>query len=655
MQQRFLLLSILLLSFCVNINIQAEAIGNDMLHLILIDIYEQLTEDGNEVDFEELEITLSDLHDNPIDLNTAGEQELRRLFFLNDNQIDAILLFIYKQPLNDLCELRLIDNLADYEIRNMLPFVTISKQQLQEPFYWRDMWHYAKHEVNVRFDARNIENNGTDPFYAAVKYRFKYKSRVDAGLTAERDPQEPLYYKHKTYGADFYGGWLQLNDIGKLRTLTLGDFRASFGQGLVLNTNVNYGGKTACLHNSGFGNYGIKSKTSNAEYGFLRGVGAMLRFGLIDITMLYSARKVDGRVSEGIFPSIQQTGYHRTQTELEAKREVWQQVIGINATLRLKQARIGITATQDILGDTLVPRRTYYNEHYFSGNRQAAIGLNYDWRFWRMQLFGEIATAQNNKWGLGNLTGFRYVPLSGLTLTALYRYYSPYFDNMLASGFAETNRLNDEQGLLVGAEMQMFRQWRMSLYGDYYRFSGPKYGIRTASSGFDICAVADYFPTEQLTMQWKTRVKLKGTSTKYSFRYILLARTENWRFKTGVETNLVKVKDSIPTLGGMLYQQVEYHAIRFPLVLQSRVEAFYAHDYENRMYAYENDVLYAYSIPQIYGVGGRWYLNLRCKINKYLSVYLKCAQSVFLDEIIEKQDLSIRTRTELHSMLRVTW
>ncbi len=86
----------------------------DMLPLIMQDIYEQLVENGREPDFEELEPELLTLHENPINLNAATEDDLRRLRFLSDEQIDDILLFVYKQPLNSLYELRLIPSLADY-------------------------------------------------------------------------------------------------------------------------------------------------------------------------------------------------------------------------------------------------------------------------------------------------------------------------------------------------------------------------------------------------------------------------------------------------------------------------------------------------------------------------------------------------------------
>ena len=623
--------------------------------LILQDIYQQLEEEERTVDFEQLTADLTQLAENPVNINAATEADLRQLLFLSDEQIDAILLFVYRSPLHSLSELRLVNCLAEYDIRNLLPFIYVGSIGNSEPFYFKEMWHLARQETYLRFDARNIENEQPDPFFLSFKYKFNYRNKVDFGLVAERDPHEPFYYKDKTYGADFYGGWLQINDLWRFKSIVVGDYRASFGQGLVINTNLAYGGKAAYLYQRGLREEGIKRKSSAAEYGFLRGTAATLRLGIADLTLLYSARKLDGNVTDNVFPSIQTTGYHRTESELAAKRSVWQQVVAANLTLNLKRLKLGLTASENLLSDTLRPRPLYYNANYFQGVRQAAVGLNYDWQIWRLHLFGEIATTQNSRWGLANLTGIRISPLNFLTVSALYRYYSPHFDNLLASSFSESSKINDENGVYLGVETSLLRKWKFALYADWFHFSAPKYDINRPSSGFEVYTTADFIPSSSVSMQWKFRTKSKGDQNKYSLRYLLKVQGGSWLSTSGVETNLVVINNPIPTFGGVVYQQFDYHWLTVPISLQARLEAFYAPDYQNRLYAYENDVLYAFSIPQIYGIGGRWYLNFRYHINKYVSLYLKAAQTVFSDETVQKRALTSKTRTEIHSSLRIHW
>ena len=140
---------------CISLSAQVSY-SPDMFPFILQDIFEELTEQGVEVDFEEIESDLRSIAAHPINLNATSEQELKQLLFLTDEQIDAILLFAYNHPFNNLYDLQLIGQLADYEIRDMLPFVYVGKVDTKQPFYWKEMWHYGKQEVNIRLDARNI-------------------------------------------------------------------------------------------------------------------------------------------------------------------------------------------------------------------------------------------------------------------------------------------------------------------------------------------------------------------------------------------------------------------------------------------------------------------------------------------------------------------
>ena len=132
---------------------------------ILEDIYNELSEEG-EVPLEEVQEELLELASYPINLNQTTADELSKLRFLSDEQIDAILLYQYQHPFQDIYELQLIDCLKDYEIRNMLPFVEVKGERLEakgKDMYFREVFHYAKHEMTLRTDARNIEDFEGDP------------------------------------------------------------------------------------------------------------------------------------------------------------------------------------------------------------------------------------------------------------------------------------------------------------------------------------------------------------------------------------------------------------------------------------------------------------------------------------------------------------
>ncbi len=655
-------------------SISAQTRTDVPLDLVIEDIYSFLSETDNQIDFEELSTDLIELAEHPININTATEADLQRLRFLSQKQIDDILLYVYRQKMHSLYELQLIASLHTYEIRDLLPFVTVEEVTAEKPLYWKEIWHFGEHELDLRADVRGIEKN-TDPFYTSLKYKFNYQNRIQFGLTADHDVGEPWWKRRAnneqltastagTYGYDFYSGYFQMQDVRRVQKLVVGDFRASFGEGLTLNCNRRFGGKTSMVLSAGMPKEGLQRYASTSEADFFRGIGATIDCGKgWTVSALYSARKVDGHVEEGVFPSIQTTGYHRTEHELQGKRAVWQQVAGANLTWKYKGWKIGVTATENVLGDTLRAEPNYYNANHFTGMRQFAAGVNYYYHNQRVSVFGEVTTAQNTRWGWGALTGVRFYPISDVGLVAIHRYFSPTFDNMLANSFAEDSKNNDENGLYVGAEVKRVQKWRFAAYADAFRFAFPKYGIRTPSVGYDVFGQADFFPQESVQMSWKVRAKEKGEKGKYQLRYQLRWTENGWMVNTMLEGNVATQESGAKsqeskqneqvTYGLALAQDVAYTFERVPITLQGRIAAFHIRDYDNRVYFYENDVLYAYSIPALYGIGGRMYLNARYKINDYVAIYMKVAQTVWSDEWVKVQALAKNRSTDVHFFVRL--
>ena len=128
---------ILLVLFCVS-TIYSQSFS---LEDILEDIYNELSEEG-EVPLEEVQEELLELASYPINLNQTTADELSKLRFLSDEQIDAILLYQYQHPFQEIYELQLIDCLKDYEIRNLLPFVDTSQIRFFALLLWSVVWLY---------------------------------------------------------------------------------------------------------------------------------------------------------------------------------------------------------------------------------------------------------------------------------------------------------------------------------------------------------------------------------------------------------------------------------------------------------------------------------------------------------------------------------
>lgn len=72
-------------------------------------------------------------------------------------------------------------------------------------------------------------------------------------------------------GYDFYSLYLLIRNIGHIKTLALGNYRVSYGYGLVINTDFGMG-KTATLSTLGNKSRGIRKHSSTDEYNYFQGM-----------------------------------------------------------------------------------------------------------------------------------------------------------------------------------------------------------------------------------------------------------------------------------------------------------------------------------------------------------------------------------------------
>jgi len=661
MRQLFCLICFFLLVSCIA-RAQDAVVTTDQF---IADIFEQYTaESEDDIDYDTFYEELMYFSENKINLNKTTRDELERLPFLSDIQVENIISHIYRfGALKTIYELQLIDGLDITDIRRMLPFVVVGEGiDSNKKIYWRDLTRYGKNDLFFRFDKgletkegyqflpEEDENTAEandkkyvgNALYHSLKYRFHYKDRVQVGFTAEKDAGEQFIGKTNN-GYDFYSITAQLKDFGKFKTIVVGDFRANFGQGLVLRTDFGMG-KSSYVLNVIPRNSGLKKYGSTDENNFFRGVGATVHLGRFDVTAFYSNKMIDGDTTNGSFSSMYKTGLHRTLSELSKKHTINQQVLGGNVTFTYSKIQLGFTAVNTLLNNTLEPDKTAYNYFYFTGKRQTTGGLHYRMRWQKLNVFGETAMTDNG--AMATINGFSFSPLSQVNMVVMHRYYSPEYDTFYATAFSETSRINNESGFYLGAEIRPYKKWKISAYADSYRFPWPKYGIDMPSVGADYLLQADYAAKRNIAMFWRFKYEEKQSNLsqtefvmpivvplqKVSLRYSLTYSIGDFSFKNVLEGNLVRQSNKPWTYGIIASQDISYDFKTFPLKVDFRYQFFDAVNYENRFYSYEKDVLYAFSIPMYFGLGNRYYLNFQYELNKQLSIWFKIAQTVYADD-----------------------
>lgn len=403
--------------------------------LLLEENLEQLSI-GNEEEYgweDELE-ELSRRLQEPVNLNAATKRQLEQFPFLTDIQIENLLAYVYIHgQMQTIYELQLVEEMDKRTIDLLLPFVCVRAVKAGRGYpALKSILKYGKHETLARLDVpfyirKGYEKNYLGPsLYHSLRYNFHYGDYLQIGVTGEKDAGEPFFALHNRKGYDYYSFYFLIKNLGRLKALALGNYRLSFGQGLVLSTDFRLG-KTFSMSTTEYRTGGIRKHSSTDEYNYFRGVAATVGvLPYLDISAFYSHRSMDGVVEDGEITSIYKTGLHRTQKEADKMNAFALQVIGGNMTYEKNSLKVGVTGIYYFFDRPYKPRLNKYAKYNLHGSDFYNVGMDYRYRLGRFVWVGEAATGSK---GYALLNRLKYNLSSDYHLLLVHRYYSTRWRN----------------------------------------------------------------------------------------------------------------------------------------------------------------------------------------------------------------------------------
>jgi hypothetical protein len=231
--------------------------------------------------------------------------------------------------------------------------------------------------------------------------------------------------------------------------------------------------------------------------------------------------------------------------------------------------------------------------------------------------------------------GFVWHAHPQINLAVYYRYFDPGFHTFYGSSLSESSGNRNESGLYTGVMLYPLPKVKMSCYVDIYHFPWLTYSTMAPESGSDYMAQIEMALSRKFSFYLKGKFESKpqktssGTGvsvdydemttklrvqTEYVFSNKLTLRS---RFEyAGYSFNNVNEN------GFLLFQDFLYTPFRH-LNLCFRYAWFNTDGYNSRIYTYENDLLYSFSIPEFHGIGHRIYLNLKWTPATWITAYLK--------------------------------
>lgn len=612
------------------------------------DMLEELSINAEETpDWEDILQELSERKNTPLNLNVATKEELEEFPFLTDNQIENILAYIYiKGEMQTVYELLLIEGMSKETIDLLAPFVVVEKSKRKsDALRLKNALKYGKNNLTTRFGIPLYNTKGYKKSYLgpaayhALKYTYQYKDRLYFGVAAEKDKGEPFAALHNRKGYDWYSIYFLIKDLGIIKSLSAGNYKLNFGQGLVLGSDY-LNGKTMQVTPSPFKKWGIYKHSSTDEFNYLRGAAITLRvYKRIDASVFYSNRKLDGKVKGDTLITIDKSGLHRTDNEVLKRDKATLQLFGGNIQYEGKKLHLGITGIYYCLDKHYLPTLSGYSKYNMTGMSFYNIGVNYAYRRAKWAFDGEIAKSSK---GVAAINKLQYTPSSLYRLLLVHRYYEHHYWAFFANSFSEGSRIQNENGWYVAVDMNPIKRMRLFVAADFFSFPWLKYRISKSSQGFDLTTLIEYTSSATFDMRAYYRIKSKErdltgqdvTRRNYhhKWHYRLNCKVGQYiSLRSFIDYNRFCISQSTLSQGYQISQRISYNLKRPTIALTGQISYFHTDNYDSRVYIVEKGLINSFYVPAFSGHGIRGSAVMRYDFLVNFTLIAKSGTTIFLD------------------------
>lgn len=645
----------------------------------LTDATEEETEDDTYLQ------DLEQFRKNPINLNTADADELKQLRVLTDLQI--VNLVLYRNLLGrfiHIYELQAVPAWDVFTIRKIIPFVVVATP-VSLSTDMKKRFSEGDHSLLLRLTqvlekARGFDKSTSGTKYLGspqrlfMRYRYNYKNLLQFGVVGDKDAGEQFFKGKQNKGFDFYSFHLFARKIGAIQALAIGDFTVNMGQGLIQWQGLAFKKSVDVM--------GVKRQSailrpynSAGEFYFHRGAGITIQKNKIQATLFGSIRKLSANFvadtvnNEDFVSSFLTSGYNRTASEVADKNNITQTAAGGNITYKGNRWHIGVNGIYYNFSLPVQKRDEPYNLYAISGSNWFNVSIDYSYTYKNLHFFGEAAADKNLNKAFINGALISVDPRVDISLVQ--RTINKAYQAVNGNAFTENTFPTNETGFYAGITIRPAAAWRFDAYADLFQFPWLKFLVDAPSSGKDFLAQLTYTPYRGVEIYTRFRAETKQTNqpdNTTTTNFLVKIPRQSWRTQVSYKLNpSITLRNRTELLwydnrgvnketGFLSYVDFLYKPMLAPYSGVLRLQYFETEGYNSRIYAYENDVLYGYSIPAFFDKGFRYYLTLNYDLTKKLSFWLRLAQTIYqnrasvgsgLDEINGNRRTEIKLQSRL--------
>lgn len=626
-------------------------INNDLI----IQQIERISRNNDEEnDYSEMIEAYWSLTYNPININSDDIYQLAEFKFINVFQLENIRNYIrHYGNILFIEELYEIEGLDTISVEIMRPLICFQNRH-DDKIKLKDSFKYGKNRILLEVNQCLNRKKGYyvkdgylgSPQRIHIRYNYSFRDRIEAGLVLEKDPGEYIFRRNINdsirkllgdrchTGFDFFSFHVSVKDIKFIKTLNIGDYKLSFGQGLTMETGAAFVSRDGSLLRR---NKKITSSKSANETNHLRGIASTFKHKNTELSVFYSNKKTDANVisydtlngTPLEISSLQQNGLHRTYNEMMDRKVIRMQLYGLNLSYRNSNFQIGYTSHRTRLDADLNPDKNTYNTFYFRGRTLTNQGIDFYYISKNILFYGEMAMSDNK--GLAGIIGTTIQPTGYIEFTLLYRNYAKDYQCLYSNAFASGSNTMNENGFYLSNIISIASKWKLTTSFDYYKHDWLRNTAYAPSHGYEYDTQLNYQPDNNtlLFIEYRNRSMLKNTSSANVYqKYLIEEKTNMIRFhatynlsdnivlKNRIEYHFNKYENA-KHHSYLMYQDIIYNSHR-KYSIAFRYELFNAE--KGSVYAYENDVLYTFSINSLSDKGIRTYIVGKIKIWEQLQL-----------------------------------
>lgn len=648
--------------------------------------YEELIgeEDENQEELQELmlEEIEARLSTRKINLNEMTPEQAFEMLHLSDYQYYQLLAYVCNYgELVAVNELMAIEGYTNEDFNRLLPYVDVWPVRNKSVFF-KNFFKKMKNSLLLRYgrilepklgyDTTREQHYLGSPFRMAFKYQFSNQDKLLIAFSGEKDAGEQFFRGAQKRGFDFYSGHICLKNVGLLKKLIIGDYRANLGQGLVVGSALmsGKGGDVGSVRRFASS---VRPVAPLNESGFYRGLAAEIGNYRFSGTVYAGHRSNDGKLvgedekTAAFEGSLNSSGYHRSETEIMKKDKMHAWMCGMDFLYRGRVFRVGVRMVHTQFSREVLPSDKVYQLYSFAGKGMSNLGVDYQWVIKKVLLFGETAVSGNG--GVALLQGVRCDLSPGFSLAALFRYGSKKY--IALQGSSSGNSKN-EIGFYLTSQIVLNEKTDCSFFYDYVHYPWLRYRVDAPNRVIHVGVGINYTVNRQSHIEFKYQYKMKDKNNHGEACVNEIIPFHSSRIRGAWVWNLfefLKLKTELSYVinhsreinylhdGILLYQDAGVTFRRVGITVNGRLAFCDVDTYEERLYAYENDIYYNFTINSHYDKAWTCYLMFQYKY-KCISMWLRVSQVWYLNKTtissgLEQIDSSHKTELKLQVMLKI--